>query len=115
MFKLNKQTYYCEPCKQEIYLNFKDKKICPNCKTALIPIHCSQEDFQKYSPEEQEILIESNILQERTKKTPYTMNTQKMSVEEQIQKIYQDIAFIKWSMLGFMGLCMLIYLFEELL
>lgn len=115
MFTLSKQAYYCEPCKQEIYLNFKEKKICPNCKAALIPIHCSQEEFQKYSPEEQEIIIESSILQERTKKSQFTVNMQKMSTEEQIQKIYQNIVFIKWSMLGFMTLCILIYLFEELL
>lgn len=114
MFKLSKQAYYCEPCKQEIYLTFKEKKICPNCKAALTPLHCTQEEFQQYSPEEQEIIIESSILQDRTKKSQYPVNTTKMSVEEQIQKIYQDITFIKWSMLGFMSLCILIYLLEEL-
>lgn len=117
MFKTTKRTYYCENCNQETYLDFKSKKNCPNCKSNLIPLNCNQEEFQGYSPEEREIIIESSLLQERTKNKhlQYAIKNPKLSTEEQIQKITNDITVIKWSIFGFAGICALIYFFEEFL
>ena len=117
MFKSVKRSYYCENCNQETYLDFKNKKNCPKCKSNLIPLNCSQEEFQEYSPEEQEIIIVSSLLQERTKNKHLqcAIKNPKLSPEEQIQKIANDVTVIKWSILGFAGICVLIYLFEEFL
>ena len=95
----------------------KTKKNCPKCKSNLIPLNCSQEEFQEYSPEEKEIIIESSLLQERTKNKHLqcAIKNPKLSPEEQIQKIANDVTVIKWSILGFAGICVLIYLFEEFL
>ena len=96
---------------------FQKQKKFPKCKSNLIPLNCSQEEFQEYSPEEKEIIIESSLLQERTKNKHLqcAIKNPKLSPEEQIQKIANDVTVIKWSILGFAGICVLIYLFEEFL
>ena len=61
------ETYYCEHCQKEYFLTSKEKKICPDCKKSLLSLECTKEDFNSYSQEERDIVIESNLLRERKK------------------------------------------------
>ncbi len=111
-------AFYCTSCKTEQFLPANTKSKCPRCgETTLISLECSQEEYESYTKEEQEIIIESNILRERKKnermqykiENPYADNT------ELLRKIATDTAVTKWCVIGFSALCILIYLLEEIL
>lgn len=111
-------AFHCTICSKELFLPANTKNKCPECgNSSLIPLECSQEEFQGYTKEEQEIIIESNILRERKKneRLQYKIDNPYADSTELLRKIAADTAITKWCVIGFSVLCILIYLLEEIL
>ena len=109
------ETYYCEICEKEFYLNKNEKKVCPSCQKTLLSLECSKEDFSSYSKEERDIVIESSLLRERKKreKQQFQINNPYNEINDEIRKIARDVAITKWFVIGFSILAFLIYTIEE--
>lgn len=111
-------AFYCTSCKKEMFLPANIKNKCPVCSSStLVPLECSQEEFQSYTKEEQEIIIESNILRERKKneRLQYKIDNPYTDTTELVRKIAADTTIAKWCIIGFSALCVLVYLLEEIL
>lgn len=110
-------TYYCEHCQKEYFFTPKEKKICPDCNQSLLSLECTKEDFDSYSKEEKDIVIESNLLKERKKREKQIsqINNPYNDLYDEIKKISLDVTITKWTVIGSSILFFLIYIIEEIL
>ncbi len=108
-------AYFCSSCKKVFFLPAKSKTVCPECRQKLLSLDCSEEEFQNFTQEEQEIIIESNALREQkiNERLQYAIENPDADHAKILQKIASDAAITKWSVIGFGVLFLLFYILEE--
>lgn len=109
-------AYYCPDCQKESFLTEKSKKVCPDCQSKLLFLDCTSDEYQSFTKDEQEIIIESNLLKERKKKenSHYKIENPDADNAKLLQKIAADTAITKWCIIGFSLLAIAFYILEEM-
>lgn len=110
-------AYFCSSCQKVFFQPAKSKTVCPECRHPLLSLECTEQEFQSFTKEEQEIIIESNSLRERKKneRLQYAIENPDADNAEILQKIASDIAITKWCVIGFGLLFLFFYLLEEII